>query len=228
MEQRTDRAYRLSWDFDHLEISNQENDIEIREFPGWENTSKLTKTDLYELPEPIFFEGDFEVLPYTDFPTNNVYWPVMSRRMYYTLLALGNFPHRVIPIAIMNTRMSPFESSQSLLADGQPNPEVTNFDDFVAVQLLEESDYFDFERSEYEPSPKFPQWVRSVDRYVLTEPPEGFPPLFRLAAYSVALFISADARAALREAGIRGVAYEFLDNPLQDEIDNPVQLPTYS
>jgi hypothetical protein len=228
MGQRVDQAYRLSWEFDHLKVSNQDNDIEIREFPGWEKTSRLRKTTPYELSDPILFEGDFEVLPYTDYPTNNVYWPVMSRKMYYTLLALKDFPHRVIPVAIMNTRAFPFESHRCFLADGQPSPEVTNFDGFVAMQLLEESDYFDFERSEYEPSPKFPQWVRSVDKYVLNEPSRGFPPLFRLAADSVELFISQEARTALREAGIRGVAYEFLDNPLQDEIDNPVQLPTYS
>jgi hypothetical protein len=228
MEQRTERAYRLGWEFDHLEVSNQDDDIEIREFPGWEKTSKLMKMTPYELPDPVIFEGDFEVLPHTDYLTNDVYWPVMSRKMYYTLLALGDFPHRVIPIAIMDTRAFPFESHRCFLANGQPSPAVTNFDDFVAIQLLEENEYFDFEHSEYEPDPDFPEWVLSVDKCVLNEPPNGFPPLFRLAAYSVALFISAEARAALREAGIRGTTYEPLENKFQKEVDIPVQLPTYS
>jgi hypothetical protein len=226
MEQRTDRAYRLSWEFDHLEFCDDENDIEIRVFPGWEQTNSLYELTPYKLPDPVIFEGDFKMLPCTDFPTNNVYWPVMSRKMYYTLLALGDFPHQVIPIAIMDDRAYPFESHRCFLPDGQPNPEVTNFNDFVAVQLLEESDYFDFERSEYEPSPKFPEWVRSVDRYVLNEPREGFPPLFRLSADAVELFISAEAREALRKAGIRGTAYYPLDG-FQSEVDIPVPIPTY-
>jgi hypothetical protein len=226
MEQRTDRAYRLIWEFDHLEFCDAENDIELCIFPEWEETSKLRQTTPYELPDPVLFEGDFKVLPCTDYPTNNADWPVMSRRMYYTLLALGDFPHRVIPIAIMDDRAYPFESHRCFLPNGQPSPEVTNFDDFVAVQLLEHSDYFDFERSEYEPNPKFPKRVRYVDKCVLNEPPQGFPSLFRLAAYSVELFISAEAREALREAGIRGTAYYPLDR-FQSEVDIPVQLPTY-
>jgi hypothetical protein len=228
MEQRTDRAYCLSWEFDHLEFCDEENDIEIRKFSGWEKTSRLRKITPYELPNPIIFEGGFEILPCTDFPTNNVYWPVMSRKMYYTLLALGDFPHRVIPIAIINNRAFPFESHRWFLANGQPNPEVTNFDDFVVIQLLEHSDYFDFERSVYDPDKEYPEVPDYIHSYALNEPTNGFPPLFRLAAQSTVLFISAEARAALREAGIRGTAYELLNNPLQDEVDLPVQLPTFS
>jgi hypothetical protein len=226
MEQRTDRAYRLSWEFDHLESCDEEYDITIRKFPEWERTNSLYETTPYELPDPVLFEGGFEMLPCTDYPTSDVDWPVMSRKMYYTLLALGDFPHRVIPIAIMNNRAFPFESHRWFLSDGQPNPEVTNFDDFVAIQLLEHSNYFDFELSEYEPSPKFPEWVRSVNKYVLNEPREGFPPLFRLSADAVELFISAEARKALREAGIRGTAYYLLDG-FQSEVDIPVPLPAY-
>jgi hypothetical protein len=228
MEQRTDQAYCLSWDFDHLEVSNQENDLEIRQFPGYEKTSRLRKTTPYQLPNPVIFEGDFEVLPHSDYLTNNVYWPILSRRMYYTLLALGNFPHRVVPIAIMNTRAFPFDSHQCFLADGQPNPEVTNFDDFVAVQILEHKNYFNFERSEYEPDEEYPTIPNYIYKYVLDEPSEGFPPLFRLAAQTTQLFISSEARMVLREAGVRGMAYEPLDTRLPKEIDIPVQLPTYS
>jgi hypothetical protein len=229
MEQREDRAYRLTWEFDHLEFCDEKNDIEIREFPGWEGTNGFYKTTAYELPDPVIFDGDFKMLPCTDFPTNNVYWPVMSRRMYYTLLALGDFPHRVISIAIIDDRAYPFESHRCFLADGQLNPEVTNFDDFVAVQILEESDYFDFERSEYTRHPRDPDWVDSVERYVLNPPVKGFPPLFRLTVKSPELFISLEARVALLEAGIRGTAYHCLDDgySLQNEVDIPVELPAY-
>jgi hypothetical protein len=226
MEQRSDRAYRLTWEFEHLEFCDDENDIELRPFPDWEWTNGFYKTTQYELPDPVIFEGELKMLPCTDYPTNNAYWPVMSRRMYYTLLALGDFPHRVIPIAIMDDRAYPFESHRCFLPNGQPSPEVTNFDDFVVVQLLEESDYFDFENSEYTRHPRDPNWVKSVSRYVLHIPKTGFPPLFRLTVKSPELFISAEAREALKEAGIRGTSYYPLDS-IQSEVDIPVQLPTY-
>jgi hypothetical protein len=226
MEQRTDRAYRLIWEYEHLEFCDDENDIELRPFPGWEETSTLMEVTPYELPDPVIFEGELRMLPCTDYPTNNVNWPVMSRRMYYTLLALGNFSHRVIPISIMDDRAYPFESHRCFLPDGSPNPEVTNSDDFVAVQILEHSDYFDFDRSTYRRNTRRPEWIDAIDAYVLNEPPEGFPPLFKLSVRSTQLFISAEAREALREAGIHGVAYYPLDS-LQSEVDNPVQLPTY-
>jgi hypothetical protein len=227
MEQRTDRAYRLIWESDHLEFCDAENDIELRIFPKWRETSSLMETTPYELPNPVIFEGDFKMLPCTDYPMNNVYWPVMSRKMYYTLLALGDFSHRVIPTAIMDDGAYPFESHRCFLADGQPSPEVTNFDDFVAVQLLEHSDYFDFERSEYDPDEEYPTIPNYIHRYALNEPTKGFPPLFKLAAQRTKLFISSEAHEALKKAGIRGTAYYRLNDQNRSEVDIPVEIPTY-
>jgi hypothetical protein len=229
MEQRTDRAYRLTWELDHKKFNDREHDMEIWEFPGSDGTTRLMETTVYDLPNPVIFNADFAQLTRTDYPENDVNWPVMSRRMYYVLCSVGDFPHRAIPIAMLDDLAFPYDRERCFISHGQPNPEVTNFDDFVAVQLLEHSNYFDFERSEYEPSPNFPEWVRSVDRYILNEPREGFPPLFRLSADAVELFISAEAREALREAGIRGTAYYALNDgySLQDEVDIPVPIPTY-
>jgi hypothetical protein len=227
MEQRTDRAYRLSWEYEHLEFCDNEDELNLRFFPDWEQTSDLFKTTPYELPDLVIFEGELKILPCTDYPSNNANWPVMSRRMYYTLLGLGDFSHRVIPVAIMDDRAYPFESHRCFLADGRPNPEVTNFNDFVAIQLLEESDYFDFDKSEYTRHPRDQNWIDYVDKFVLKIPDTGFPPLFRLTVKSPVLFISAKAHEALKRAGVRGTAYYPLDS-LQSEVDIPVQLPTYS
>jgi hypothetical protein len=229
MEQRADRAYRLSWEFDHMELYDGEEEIHLRAFPGSEWIAGLIEQPPCDLPNPVMFEADFSALRDTDYPISDVNWPVMSRRMYYALLALGDFPHRVTPVAMIDDTSFVFESELRFLPNGQPKPEVTNFDDFVVIQLLEESDYFDFERSEYKPDPDFPEWVLSVNRYVLSEPPDGFPPLFRLAANSSPLFISAEAREALKEAGIRGTAYYALNDgySLQKEVDIPVPVPTY-
>jgi hypothetical protein len=226
VEQRTDAAYRLTWETSYLENCDEEYELELEEFSGSEWMPRLMETTPYELPNPVIFWGNPEFLNDIDYPTSNVNWPIMSRRMYYTLLAVGDFPHRAIPIAMMDGTRFTYEPEQRFLFDGQPNPEITNFNDLVAIQISEYSDYFNFENSDYTQHPRDPDWISAVDTYVLNEPPGGFPPLFRLPVVSPELFISAKAREALRDAGIRGTAYYPLDN-LQIEVDNPVLLPTY-
>jgi hypothetical protein len=226
MGQRADTAYRLTWETSHLEFCDEEYDLELEEFLEWESTNGLYEANPYSLPSPTIFYAHPIALSCIDYLTNNVCWPIMSRRMYHTLLTVGNFPHQVIPIAVMDSIQLPFEADQRL-ANGEPNPEITNPNDFVAVQLLEYSDFFDFERSNYTRNARRPAWIDAIDIYAINEPPEGFPPLFRLAADPVVLFISAKAREALREAGICGTAYYPLDC-LQSEVDIPVQLPAYS
>jgi hypothetical protein len=229
MEQRKDRAYRLTWETDDLENCDEEYELELEEFPGSDWIPGLIETSPYDLPDPVIFWGNPEFLNDVDYPTSNVNWPIMSRRMYYTLLAVGDFQHRVIPIAMMDGTRFTYEPEHRFLANGQPNPEITNFSDLVIVQLLEKSDYFDFENSDYTRHPRDPDWVDSVEKYALNEPPDGFPPLFRLTVMSSELFISAKARVALLETGIRGTAYHCLDDgySLQNEVDIPVELPTY-
>jgi hypothetical protein len=229
MEQRADRAYRLSWSTDHMELYDGEEEIHLREFPGSEWIGGLIEYPPCDLPNPVMFEADFSALRDTDYPISDVNWPVMSRRMYYALLALGDFPHRVTPVAMIDDTSFVFESELRFLPNGQPKPEVTNFNDFVVLQLLERSDYFDFELSQYTRNSRHPEWIDAVEVYVLNEPSEGFPPLFRLNVTPSSLFISAQAREALREAGIRGTAYYALNDgySLQDEVDIPVPVPTY-
>jgi hypothetical protein len=226
MEQRPDRAYRLTWETEHSEFNDREHDIEIWEFPGSDWTARLMDITPYDLPDPVIFNADFAQLTRTDYPENDVNWPVMSRRMYYVLRSLGDFPHRVIPIAMLDDLAYPYDRERCFVAPGKPNPEVTNFDEFVAVQLLEYSDYFNFEYSKYDLDEEYPEIPDYIYSYVLNEPEKGFPPLFRLAAQSTQLFISAEARETLKESGIRGTAYYPLDG-FQPEVDIPVPIPTY-
>jgi hypothetical protein len=225
MERESTNAYRLTWELDHMEFYDGEYEIELLEYPGWEKTSSLMKTSPYELPEPVIFYADFDQLTRTDYPYNNVLWPIMSRRMYEVLCSVGEFSHQLIPIAMLDDSSFTFDLERRFLSNGLPNPEVTNFDDFVAVQLLEKKNYFDFNHSEYSQDELFPE-ILDIDKYVLTSPQRGFPPLFKLSVSSVELFISSEAREALREAGIRGTAYYSLDE-FNDEVDIPVAIPTY-
>jgi len=194
-------VFVLFWATDHL--SGEDYDATLVKFPirpvWWHTTHK------YEFPERIFFKANFATLQWTDFPVCNPQWPLMSRRMLDTLLSVGPIPHRAIPVIMLDrTVREPFDAS------GNPRPGVTD-ERFVAVQLTEHLDAFDWERSEYERSKFAPQLVGRLQKLILKEPADGFPALFRLSAMPGRLFVSAAAREALEKAGIRGVQFWTTD-----------------
>ncbi|MGB7416048.1 MAG: hypothetical protein WA902_17730, partial [Thermosynechococcaceae cyanobacterium] len=94
-------------------------------------------------------------------------------------------------------------------------------DDLFIFQTLEILDIFDWEKSVYDQEDydieiNAPTYV---SQFSLKEPEGGFPPLFRLPPiYSVDLFISREAREALKEAGITGNSFASLLNPMGDSV----------
>ncbi|MBX3161337.1 MAG: hypothetical protein KF773_35570 [Deltaproteobacteria bacterium] len=173
-------------------------DASLVEFPGsgsvyFQSTRPLT------VPAAIYFAANFETLKTIDFPLVNVSWPVMSKRMLESLRSVGEFEHRAVPVIMLDDTVD-----EKFDADGQPRPGVANFN-YVAVQLTKHLDAFDWARSEYTRAEFAPDYVWSTKRLVLEDVP--LPPLFRLVAYERPLFVSAEGRAALEKAGIKGVQY---------------------
>jgi hypothetical protein len=168
---------------------------------------RLSSTKEYNLPQPIRFDANFRTLARVDYPYNNVRWPIMSSRMIQTLEAVGEFSHKAIEIVMLDdTILPPDRYDQS----GKPrNPKLENRD-FRALQLLNHLDAFDWEKSVAERDEDLPARAQSIDKLVLKEPAGGFPPLFRLSVYPVALFVSSAARTALEKAGIGGVDLQEL------------------
>lgn len=201
----TDTTFSLFWDTSHL--VDVEDDAFLVRFPGSENIAGWLLTRSYELPERIYFEADFESLTWNDYPSNSANWPLMSRRMLDVLLSVGPFPHRLIPVVMLDYRL---KWEERFGPDGNPKPEAADYR-FSAVQLTEHLDAFDWERSEYIRDQRFPDEVFHLSKLVVKEPSEGFPPLFRLSAAPGSLFVSAAAKRALEVAGIRGVRFWTLD-----------------
>jgi hypothetical protein len=219
-------AYKLSWDLDHFEdyhILDWSYDLEIEPFPG------IEKADMYDVkpfphPSPVIFRAYPDIVNYIDYPYPENRWPVMSKRMYEALLSVGGFPHRVIPVAVVDWRVMRDKWRDE---SGRLRDEITNWN-YVAVQLTEFADVFDWERATYTLDPNFPGWLDNVKEYVFKIPPGGLPPLFRIQSYPVALFISAEARAALKAAGVCGTQYISLRGyHIQNEpdVDVPVVIP---
>jgi hypothetical protein len=80
--------------------------------------------------------------------------------------------------------------------------------DYVVLQLLESIDAIDFENSEYEEPIAGSLLSPRINRLVLREPTNGFPPIFRLAKeHTDYLYVSQTAKQALEEAGIKGIRF---------------------
>lgn len=199
-------VYSLFWDMDHLG-QGYDRDATLQPFDGWEHIAGWQLAREIDVPTPVLFEANFDATSRSDYPCNDVGWPLMSSRMLEVVRRLGSFPHRVIPVRLLDrSALGPCR----FLPDGSLRPEV--FDDrFAAIQLTEHVDVVDWDRSEYRPSSFNPNKVSGFRKLMFIEPAGGFPPLFRLAADTSYLLVSAEARRALEEAGIRGV--QFMDLP---------------
>jgi hypothetical protein len=160
------------------------------------------------MPEEIVFAGLKDWLDPTDYPyiPEVSDWPIISRRMLDVLLSVGDFPHQVIPV-LFRSIDRPEYSEEEWLAKSL----VYNHD-YIILHLLELSDVFDMERSEYntERGVADPEMVllTDVQTVVLKEPEGGFPPIFRVKEYELRWYVSAKAKQALEDAGIQGLDFD--------------------
>lgn len=223
----TAQAYEL---INKLVYPNSDFDYEAEliEFPGWRETdtgfwepiaAKIGtiegevvrekkedgrwQTVEFKLPEKIEFETVGDIIHQTDYPYCKPQLPIMSKWMLETLLSVGEFPHQLIPVTMIDIQ----KYYDELVGDYVAPEE--KLDNFVAVQLLEHLDIFDWERSVYTFKPHLPHMLGQIDQLVLKEIEGGLPPLFRIKTRRTRLYVSPQGRAALEAANIQGV--EFLN-----------------
>lgn len=198
-------VYRLFWDTRHL--TGTDDDAFLVPFDGSDDVCGWIRTVRLQVPEPVLFEANFEVTRHSDYPCNDVNWPIMSPRMLDVLRNVGDFPHRHIPVRLLNRRV---REQARHLPDGSYRPEVVD-DRFAAIQLTEHLDVVDWERSIFETSKLGDAVLYDFRKIVIRETAGGLPPLFRIPSQMGLLLVSADARRALEAAGLRGI--KFMELP---------------
>jgi hypothetical protein len=160
------------------------------------------------MPEEIVFAGLKDWLGPTDYPYIREVdcWPIISRRMLDVLLSVGDFPHQVIPVVFKSVDHPGYSDEER-----RAKSLIRNHD-YIILQLLELSDVFDMEKSEYntERGVADPEMILLTDVWnvVLKEPQGGFPPIFRVKDYELRLYVSAEAKQALEDAGIQGLGFD--------------------
>jgi hypothetical protein len=155
------------------------------------------------MPEKIRFQGDENLLKYTDFLYTKPDWPILSKRMLNVLISVKDFQYQAIPIVIEDNLVTEVlgNDPKNWIISGRKN------NDYVIVQLLEHMDLFDYENSIYELNSLFPGSISNIQKMVLKEPEDGFPPVFRLSNKPTHLYVSAEAKIALETAGIQGIKF---------------------
>jgi len=201
----SDLAFKLSWD-SSIPV-DRDYFATLQEFPGHADTVSLMDTSPLELPEEILFDGIIDEMRDVDYPSNNRNWPLMSDAMVEVLLGVGEFQYRSVPVKIVDESIPEKDRYDD---NGQLLSEIM-IPRFKGIQLLEHTDAFDRDRSEFSTYSFAPDQVRNIKKLVLKIPEDGFPSLFRLSAAPGDMFVSAEARVALEKAGMKGIAFWTLD-----------------
>ncbi len=198
------QAYRLKHDVDHLNELSHHSDAFIVEWPKYrEYDNKFVEPDEFKYPSHgVKFCGYESCLNDVDYLHNNVSWPIISRRMLTTLLEVKEFPHRTWDVPFLGF---PDNVSEELLRQGLSGG--IRHDEFVAVQLLDQLDIFDWENSVYTMSEALPGTISKVRKLALKEIEGGYPPIFRIKTKPVPLYVSLEGRAALEAANIKGIRF---------------------
>jgi hypothetical protein len=227
-QELTADVYELSHDLDRFETLDWEYDLEISQ-TLLENVffnNEIRRIEPLDLPNPIVCEAEVTSLQYIDYPSTNFYLNgVMSKRMLEVLQSVKPFACRTYPIV-----------GEDFITN--PKRDLAVNTDFVAVQLTEYADVFDYENSTYSrgryAEPEYDEvtgeekwFVSKIKKLVLKKPKEGYPPIFRIREYRVALYISNEARQALKKAKITGVEYLSLQGHFSNDIDFPVKFPDW-
>jgi hypothetical protein len=112
------QAYRLKHDAVHIEDTSREYDAYIVEWPEYRKyTTSFCRPNYFDFPDHgVEFHGYESSLSDTDYPYENIGWPIMSRRMIETLLAVREFPHRAWDIPFVGF---PDNAPEGMLGDSQ-------------------------------------------------------------------------------------------------------------
>src|SRR3989339_263666 len=201
------KAYLLNWEWDHL--IDMTDDATLISYSDSENLRfVLTGISKDPLPNILYLQANFNVISKkTDFPIIDVGFPVLSKRMISILLKIKNFSHRVIEtVMIDDTYFGQLFDEKGLLLSNVPiNKE------YSALQILEYTNAFDYENSDFKPLRSNPNMPGVIKRLILRRPNNGFPPIFKIIEKSSDLFLSEEPKDSLLENDIKGCVFTPID-----------------
>src|SRR5690606_15504360 len=125
------KVYKLNWDFNHSGDSEKDafhlpfkNDNEFG--------ADIISTRTFDLPEQIYFQANFNLIPEYDYPLTSLMVPVLSNRMIKIINGLGEVNIRLIPVVMISDTYfeNLFDSSNKL------KPEVPVNTEYKVIQIM--------------------------------------------------------------------------------------------
>lgn len=207
--------YALTADTSHIEDEG-EFDAVLIEFEGSDAATFHEPRVDYQrqqgAPQVIEFVGNLENVARLDHVFTAPFGMLLlSRRMVRVLEAVGPFQHRLIPTVIYAERIKPLvrdRFTRQRTSYPVTDPSLKN-EEFVILQLLEETDCLDRERTlvqgvPFHQSGEVMLAHEAANPLVLHPPPGGFPPVFAVPELAFYCFTE-EARQACIQAGLKGL-----------------------
>lgn len=201
------KSYILKHDFTHS--GDPERDAFHVPFQYSDRASTIFLNPKYKdkLPNLIYFQANFNLIPEFDYPLTDLNIPVMSDRMLEVLKVIGAFESFEVPVVMFDDTFL----GDRFNSDGSLNLEVERVESYQALVIMNRESVFDFDNSEFTPSTIDPSKPGVISRVVLRKPENGFLPIFRIPETPSTLFVSQEAKEALELAGIKGCVFEEVE-----------------
>ncbi len=218
---KSDKAYQLTWELDHLEEYQKSEDYEPVRTSA--STDAIHSIGLGKPLPPdlrIRFESDSPCIGLTDFPYALCSPMVMSERMIDVLNSVGKFAYEQIPVEIYRKdyRIKTYSNRNETLIDFELEPLSKNY---YLVQVLETITIDDDKKSVLDEENYLPDSA-GLHKTIEALDAAQIPPLFQVDSFTE-IFISAPAREALKKACIYGPAYQpIVIYAFTKEVDVPV------
>jgi len=208
------KIYRLSIDTESLSPVDNYSDDDIEEFLGEVEKTALSINELnylpekYEIPEKVQFRThNEERLKKIHIPLKNTSLDVISNELIEIIKSVGDINWQLVPVEFVSESLSDANNNR-----------------FRCIFFNEHTDAFDYEKSVYEernwsifPDGSVTDRMRKVpafiEKLVLKQPPDGFPPCFRLLADPArGLLVTEECRKAILEAKIKHLMFAPIGN----------------
>jgi hypothetical protein len=186
--------------------------------------------------EKIIFNTTFKFLNAYEYLDNDCGWKVVSQRMLDAIRKL-KYGERVaaFPVTMIDSDVQEFDDPRHHSESAEFDMEYVlsraelHRDDFWVLKIPILKGAFDKLESNYSVLPtgdvSQAAKITRIEKHVLIEPPDGYPPIFRIKEYLGNVFVTEELRQAWKEAGVRGPVYRPLHNTwLTYEMDFPVEI----
>ncbi|MFV0541355.1 MAG: hypothetical protein ACK5MZ_08990 [Aestuariibaculum sp.] len=200
-------CYILKHDFTHS--GDPERDAFHVPFQYSDRASTIFLNPKYKdkLPNVIYFQANFNLIPEFDYPLTDLNIPVISDQMLQVLKGVRAFESFEVPVVMFDDTFL----GDRFNSDGSLKLEVKKVESYQALIIVNRESVFDFDNSEFTPSTIDPSKPGIISRIVLRKPENGFSPIFRIPETPSTLFISHAAKEALEAAEVKGCVFEEVE-----------------